>query len=283
MAKPLLSIGMIVKDEIRCLERCLQSLAPLRRAIPCELVIADTGSTDGSRAVAEKYADLLFDFPWVNDFAAARNAVLDRCTGAWYMTIDADEWMEAEGENLVRFFRSVEQMEYDFLSTVQRNYLSDDFQDYTDSQVVRIARMRGKLLRYQGAIHEVLEYADKRRPRTLVRTDIIQHHDGYLATDPEAKRRKNHRNMVLLRRYHQEHPDDLRCLLQCLQSAEDQGEALGFVKVALDQVKKPAAPDQGAYVSGIYQECVRVLYTTGNTQAMYACLEEGLQLSLIHI
>lgn len=279
MAKPLLSIGMIVKDEIRCLERCLQSLAPLRRAIPCELVIADTGSTDGSRAVAGKYADLLFDFPWVNDFAAARNAVLDRCTGAWYMTIDADEWMEAESENLVRFFRSVEQMEYDFLSTVQRNYLSDDVQDYTDSLVVRIARMRGKLLRYQGAIHEVLEYADKRQPRTLVRTDIIQHHDGDLATDPETKRRKNHRNMVLLRRYHQEHPDDLRCLLQCLQSAEDQGEALGFVKAALDQVKKPAAPDQEAYVSGIYQECVRVLYTTGNTQAMYACLEEGLQRS----
>ena len=76
MTKPLLSIGMIFKNEIRCIERCLQSLQPLREAIPCELVMADTGATDGSREVAEQYADILFDFPWVNDFSAARNAVM---------------------------------------------------------------------------------------------------------------------------------------------------------------------------------------------------------------
>ena len=70
MSKPLLSIGIIFKNEIRCLERCLKSLRPLRDALPCELVMADTGADDGSRAVAERYADILFDFPWINDFAA---------------------------------------------------------------------------------------------------------------------------------------------------------------------------------------------------------------------
>ena len=81
MPKPLLSIGMIVKDEIRCIEKCLKALQPLREAFPCELVIADTGSTDGTREVAERYADILFDFSWIDDFAAARNAVMDRCSG----------------------------------------------------------------------------------------------------------------------------------------------------------------------------------------------------------
>ncbi len=65
MTKPLLSIGIIFKNEIRCLERCLKSLQPLREAIPCELIMADTGADDGSRAVAERYADILFDFPWI--------------------------------------------------------------------------------------------------------------------------------------------------------------------------------------------------------------------------
>ena len=74
MATPLLSICMILKNEIRCIEKCLKALQPLRDAIPCELVIADTGSTDGTREVAERYADILFDFTWINDFAAARNA-----------------------------------------------------------------------------------------------------------------------------------------------------------------------------------------------------------------
>ena len=85
--KPLLSIGIIFKNEIRCLERCLKSLEPLRSAVPCELVMADTGSDDGSRAVAERYSDILIDFPWTGDFSAARNAVMDRCSGMWYMSI----------------------------------------------------------------------------------------------------------------------------------------------------------------------------------------------------
>ena len=75
MEKPVLSIGIIFKNEIRCLDRCLKSLQPLRDALPCELVMADTGSGDGSREVAERYADILFDFPWINDFAAARKKV----------------------------------------------------------------------------------------------------------------------------------------------------------------------------------------------------------------
>ena len=59
MEQPLLSIAMIVKNEIRCIEKCMKALQPLREAIPCQLVIADTGSTDGTREIAEKYADLL--------------------------------------------------------------------------------------------------------------------------------------------------------------------------------------------------------------------------------
>ena len=100
---PVLSIGIIFKNEIRCLERCLQSLKPLRDAIPCELVMADTGATDGSRAIAEKYADVLFDFPWINDFAAARNAVIDHSHGEWYMSIDCDEWLGEDISQLVNF------------------------------------------------------------------------------------------------------------------------------------------------------------------------------------
>ena len=53
MANPVLSIGIIFRDDIRSIERCLKALQPLRDTLPCELVLADTGSEDGSRAVAE--------------------------------------------------------------------------------------------------------------------------------------------------------------------------------------------------------------------------------------
>ena len=58
MAQPLLTVGIIFKNELRCLERCLKSLQPLREAISCEVVMADTGSSDGSREIAERYADV---------------------------------------------------------------------------------------------------------------------------------------------------------------------------------------------------------------------------------
>ena len=62
MSQPLLSIGMIVKNEERCLERCLKALEPLRQAIPCELVIADTGSTDRTKEIASLYTDKIYDY-----------------------------------------------------------------------------------------------------------------------------------------------------------------------------------------------------------------------------
>ena len=100
-AQALLSIGMIVKNESRCLEKCLNALTPLRNAVSCELVIADTGSTDNTKEIAAKYADTLFDFLWVNDFSKARNAVMDRCKGKWFITIDADEYLESSPDELV--------------------------------------------------------------------------------------------------------------------------------------------------------------------------------------
>ena len=53
----ILSIGMIVKNEEKVLGRCLESLKPLMAAIPSELIIADTGSTDRTVEIAKKYTE----------------------------------------------------------------------------------------------------------------------------------------------------------------------------------------------------------------------------------
>ena len=117
---PLLSIGIIFKNEERCIERCLQSLEALRQAIPCELVMADTGAEDGSRAIAGKYADEVFDFPWIDDFSAARNAVMDRCSGKWYFSIDCDEWLDADITELLAFLQGKTRADAAFV--IVRNY-----------------------------------------------------------------------------------------------------------------------------------------------------------------
>ncbi|MDE3196043.1 MAG: glycosyltransferase family 2 protein, partial [Acidobacteriota bacterium] len=90
---------MIVKNERARLPRCLDSVGDLCR----EIVIVDTGSTDGTREVAMSYGARVssYDFA-VIDFAAARNYALDRATGRWVLVLDADEVLQRASAPLVR-------------------------------------------------------------------------------------------------------------------------------------------------------------------------------------
>ena len=49
-----LSIGMIVKNESKYLERCLIALKPILDNVTSELIIVDTGSSDGTIEIARK-------------------------------------------------------------------------------------------------------------------------------------------------------------------------------------------------------------------------------------
>ena len=82
-----ISLCMIVKDEERTLPRCLKSAAGLVD----EMVIVDTGSTDATRAVALSYTDRVYDFPWRDDFAAARNFAFSKGRMEYLMWLDADD------------------------------------------------------------------------------------------------------------------------------------------------------------------------------------------------
>ena len=82
-----ISLCMIVRDEEAVLGRCLESVAP---AVD-EIIVVDTGSMDGTKAVAAAYTDRIFDFAWVDDFAAARNASFAKATGDYILWLDADD------------------------------------------------------------------------------------------------------------------------------------------------------------------------------------------------
>ena len=82
-----ISLCMIVKNEEDVLERIL---APMRTAAD-EIIIADTGSSDRTKEIASRYGDLVFDYPWSQDFAAARNAACEKASMDYWMWLDADD------------------------------------------------------------------------------------------------------------------------------------------------------------------------------------------------
>lgn len=75
------------KNEERYLAQCLSSV----KDVIDEIIIVDTGSTDKTLEIAKSFNAKIFNFDWINDFSAARNFALNKCSGDWILYLDADE------------------------------------------------------------------------------------------------------------------------------------------------------------------------------------------------
>lgn len=85
-----LSVALIVQNEAENLPGCLASVAFAR-----QIVVVDSGSDDGTPAIAAAFGCEVFHEPW-RGFGAQKQAAVDRCREAWVLVLDADERIPAE-------------------------------------------------------------------------------------------------------------------------------------------------------------------------------------------
>ena len=97
VAAPSVELSMIVKDGAGSLGRCLASVAGLVDRI----ALGDTGSTDDSLSIARSFGAEIVAVPWQNDFAHARNLVLEHSRCDWILVLDADEMLDATVQTLL--------------------------------------------------------------------------------------------------------------------------------------------------------------------------------------
>jgi glycosyltransferase involved in cell wall biosynthesis len=81
-----LSVAIVSQNEETRIGRCLESVRGLAR----EIVVVDGGSTDGTRAVAERHGARWIVHPWAG-YRDQKNFALDQCAQPWVLALDCDE------------------------------------------------------------------------------------------------------------------------------------------------------------------------------------------------
>jgi tetratricopeptide (TPR) repeat protein len=200
-----LALVMIVRDEARCIARCLESARPWVD----EMLVLDTGSSDDTPRLAAQLGAQVHHAAWTDDFAAARNMALALTDADWRLVLDGDEWL-ASGMQALHSLRSQEAR---FVGLVRVASLIDGPSgSETPSWLPRLLPRR---VRYAGRIHEQPEPGLPRH-----RLDLVIGHDGYLTAQRGAKGDRNER---LLRRALADQPGDAYLHYQLAKDLELRG------------------------------------------------------------
>lgn len=197
-----LAAVLIVRDEARCIARCLESAAPWVDRI----VVLDTGSTDGTPDLARQHGAEVHHLAWPDDFSVARNQALDLADADWNLILDADEWIDAGGETLRAWIGGP--------ARLGRVAVHSSFDDNgTEQQDVSwITRLLPRSARFEGRVHEQVVSAQPRE-----KLDLHLGHDGYRDAQLGPKR---DRNRPLLLAELSERPEDPYLLYQLGKDAE---------------------------------------------------------------
>ena len=232
---PVLSVGMIIKNEEKVLRRCLDSLTALFDLVPCELIIADTGSSDKSVEIAKDFTQNVYYYEWINDFAAARNFTLSKSKGKWFMFLDADEYLDSDISEIVSFFNSSKL--YDKYNTMVihfRNYKDKEKKIYRDSYLARFFKKNSgdEPLRFNGEIHEAINV---RYPKGKFET--IVHHTGYCYDTKQFWKKKLKRNYVPMRKEFQKSPTIRMALMLLEFGSEYPDDCLDYISFGVEYLK----------------------------------------------
>jgi len=167
------SLCMIVKNEEDTIGRCLESV----KGLLDEIVIVDTGSTDKTKEIVSQYTDRVFDFVWIEDFAAARNFAFSQAKMDYIFWLDADDVLMKE--DYEKFLTLKETLDPSVDSVTMNYHLSFDDNGNLNSSIRR-NRLVKKHNNYKwiGAVHEYLEVWGNIIDSEIAVTHSKIHHDS---------------------------------------------------------------------------------------------------------
>jgi GT2 family glycosyltransferase/tetratricopeptide (TPR) repeat protein len=173
---PALSLCMIVRDAEGTIGPCLQSVRPFVD----EMIVVDTGSTDATIQIARSLGAKVFEFPWCDSFAIARNESLKNASGRWIFWMDADDTIDqANGNKLRQLVQRPSPSAPAYVLQVHCPGAADD-DGYATATVVDHVKVFANRpeIRFTGRIHEQVLPSIRRMGGNVEWTDIFVTHSG---------------------------------------------------------------------------------------------------------
>lgn len=150
------SLCMIVKNEERVLARCLESV----RECMDEIIIVDTGSSDATKEIAARYTDKIYDFEWIDDFAAARNFSFSKASMDFAMWLDADDvFLEADKNAFIELKNSIPE-NVDVVMLRYHTAFDEEGKPVFSYYRERLIR-KGTVSFWKGRVHEVIVHTGR--------------------------------------------------------------------------------------------------------------------------
>lgn len=263
------SLTMIVRDEEANLPRCLGSVEGLFD----EIVVVDTGSVDRTIEIAREHGARVFDFAWVDDFAAARNAALARATGDYAFWLDADDVMEpAERVKLgalLKRLKNGDEAAYVVRCACDPGENGDGGQTVVDH--IRLFPVREDV-RWGYRVHEQILPALRRAGVSVRWSDVVVRHTGY--ADSATRARKLERDARILREELEERPEDPFTLFNLGSIAIERRSWAEALELLERSLARSAATD--SITRKLYALIARARQMQGDSQGALRACAEGL-------
>jgi glycosyltransferase involved in cell wall biosynthesis len=263
---PTLSVCMIVKNEAKNLPRLLDSI----KGLADEVIIVDTGSTDNTVEIAQRYDAKTYCFEWCDDFSAARNESLKYATKDCILWLDADD--EISNEEHIKIMNDLRRYKNAGFFLKLKNIQEDNI---NESLQLRIFPNRRGII-FEGRVHEQALRSVQRNGIPTYSSDAVILHYGY--KDAECVVEKFKRNREILEKELKETPDNMNAIFFLSRTLRGLGEnelVLTYINRTIELYKKKPNPYNYDIVKIAFTDKAILLYAMGQEEEARKVLEEG--------
>lgn len=236
-----ISACVIMKNEMSHVEAWLDNV----RVFAQEIIVVDTGSTDGTNEFLAKQSDVkLINYGWQNNFAQAKNVAMQEATGDWLVFTDADECFYYP-ENIIKYLEKLDKK----LASIEvifcpiDNIDADSNNEIINSDVVPRLITNHANIKYMGAVHEQLTKGNEPWQNinyVVADRQLAIRHTGYSTKIIPFKHQRNYDILcqVMKKSHNQEmYYGFLSESLLCLEKYQ---EALEYAILAIESPYQPA-------------------------------------------